>query len=320
MVVRLKDTGDLLASKAQTIVNTVNCRGVMGKGVAAAFRDSGAYGEMVADYERRCAAGEVRLGQPYLWSPPAPVPGSEQGVLFDSETTEPAPSLSVKQVLNFPTKDHWKHPSQLPDIDRGLAHAADQRRKWGIESMAVPALGCGNGRLSWPLIGETLQKWLEDRFPEVAVDLHEPPDGAGGPGWIKPGWIDMAEAMATAGELAEQDGRVRAAAFFEAMARACGGLPGLDSGLPGLDGGRTKYSKQVRRLVHNGVIGYEQNWTERGSLDVSALLAPGPTYSTSIAWRRKRSDPDEAAIRQAAERLVEEIKRLATSRARSSRP
>lgn len=308
MVVRLKDAGDLLASKAQTIVNTVNCRGVMGKGVAAAFRDSGVYDEMVADYEQRCADGEVKLGKPYLWQPSEPTMDSEQGTLFKGETLEPVPSLSVKQVLNFPTKDHWKQPqSRLSDIDRGLTYAASQR--WGIKSMAVPALGCGNGRLSWPLIRDTLQDWLETRFPEVDVDLHAPPGGTGGPtgmGEIKPEWIDMAEAMANAREmLARQDGQVSDAAFFKAMAKACVGLQKLDGKLP-------KYFRQaLKPLVNNGVIGYKQDQTGQGPLD---LLKPGPTFKDSIAWRREEGNPDEASIRHAAERLAEQIERLATSR------
>lgn len=318
MVVSLRDTGDLLASKAQTIVNTVNCRGVMGKGVAAAFRDSGIYDKMVADYEQRCAAGKVRLGQPYLWRPSTLTQGSEQGTLLDEETLEPAPPLLAKQVLNFPTKDHWKQrQSRLSDIDRGLIYAASQRCEWGIKSMAVPALGCGNGRLSWPLIRDTLKDWLETRFPEVDVDLHAPPDeaggptGVGGPGWIEPGWIDMAEAMAKAGKmLAGRDGQVKEATFAKAVAQACGELPGLDDRL-------TEYFKQVlKRLVNNGVIGYKQNWPEQRPLNVTDLLAPGPTLSTSIDWRREQGDPDEAGIRQAAERLAEQVEHRMTSRFR----
>lgn len=312
MVVRLKDTGDLLASTAQTIVNTVNCRGVMGKGVAAAFRDSGAYDEMVAEYEKKCAAGEVKLGRPYLWRPDPPTPDSEQGILFDGETLEFAPSLSVKHVLNFPTKDHWKQPqSRLSDIDRGLSYAADQNEEWRLKSMAVPALGCGNGRLNWDLIRPTLQAWLGERFPTVEVELHAPPDGVGELSRIKLGWIDMAEAMATAGEmLAGQDRRVSATAFSKATAAACFGLPDLD-------GVRPDFFGQVRkRLVNNGVIGYERDPTERGPLDFSVLLAPGPTFSTSIDWRREQGEPDIEAIKEAAEMLAEEIDRRATSIAR----
>lgn len=316
MVVRLKDTGDLLASTAQTIVNTVNCRGVMGKGVAAAFRDSGAYDEMVAEYEKKCAAGEVKLGRPYLWRPDPPTPGSEQGTLFDGETLEPAPSLSVKHVLNFPTKDHWKQQqSRLSDIDRGLSYAAEQNEEWKIKSMAVPALGCGNGRLNWDLIRPTLQTWLGERFPTVEVELHAPPDGVGELGRIELGWIDMAEAMAAAGKmLAGQNRRASVTAFSKAVAAAC-------SDLPDLDGVRPDFFGQVcKRLVNNGIIGYERDPTERSPLDVSVLLAPGPTFNTSINWRREQDDPDEAAIRQAAERLAEKFENLVASRARSSRP
>lgn len=316
MVVRLKDTGDLLASTAQTIVNTVNCRGVMGKGVAAAFRDSGLYDEMVAEYEKKCAAGEVRLGRPYLWRPDPPSLGSEQGVLFDGEILESASSLSVKHVLNFPTKDHWKQPqSRLSDIDRGLSYAADQNEEWRIRSMAVPALGCGNGRLNWNLIRPILQDWLGERFPTVEVELHAPPDGAGELSRIELGWIDMAEAMAAAGEmLAGQNRQVNDTAFSKAMATAC-------SELPDFDGVRPDFFRQVRkRLINNGVIGYKSDPKKRGLLKVSVLLKPGPTYETSIDWRREQGDPDETAIGQAAERLAEEIERRATSRARSSRP
>lgn len=312
MVVRIKDTGDLLASTAQTIVNTVNCRGVMGKGVAAAFRDSGVYNEMVAEYEKKCAAGEVKLGRPYLWRPDPPTPDSEQGILFDGETLEFASSLPVKHVLNFPTKDHWKQrQSRLSDIDKGLSYAADQNEEWKIKSMAVPALGCGNGRLNWDLIRPTLLTWLEERFPTVEVELHAPPDGVGEPGRIKLGWIDMAEAMAAAGErLAGQDMGVSTTVFSKVMAAACFEFPDFD-------GVRPDFFGQVRkRLVNNGVIGYECDPTEGRSLDVSVLLAPGPTFKTSIDWRREQGDPDKEAIRVASKRLIEEIDRRATSRAR----
>ena len=321
MGVTLRESGDLLASSARTLVNTVNCRGVMGKGVAALFRENAAYAEMVAEYEKKCAAGEVKLGRPYLWRPDPPTLGSEQGILFDGDTLESAPSLSVKHVLNFPTKDHWKQPqSRLSDIDRGLSYAADQNEEWKIKSMAVPALGCGNGRLSWPLIGGTLKSWLENRFPEVDVDLYAPPDGAGGPtgisglGWVELGWIDMAKALVIAGKmLAGQYGQVKDAAFFKAVAMVCASLPGLDK--------RTKYFRQVfQRLVNNGVIGYERDPTEQEPLDVSVLLAPGPTFNTSVDWRREQGDSDEAAIRQAAERLAEKIESLVISRDQLSQP
>ena len=319
MGVTLREPGDLLASSAQTLVNTVNCRGAMGKGIAALFRENAAYAEMVADYEERCDAGKVHLGEPYLWSAPQ---GEEcrayrQESLLASEQ-EPEVRPPVRQVLNFPTKLHWKQQqSKLVDIDSGLDWAARKiiSGEWQITSMAVPALGCGNGRLNWDLIRPTLQTWLRERFPTVEVELHAPPDGVGELSRIKLGWIDMAEAMAVTGKmLAGQNKRVSADAFSKAMATACFELPNLVGGQP-------EFFKKVRkRLVNNGVIGYERDPRKRRLLDISILLAPGPTFKTSIDWRREHGDPNREAIRKAAERLAEEIDRRVTSKTRSSQP
>ena len=88
--------GDLFDSDAQTLVNTVNCVGVMGKGVALEFKNR--FPDMHEDYVARCNAGQVRLGRPYLYR-----------------------SLVPPWVLNFPTKDHWRSVSRLQDIQEGLA-------------------------------------------------------------------------------------------------------------------------------------------------------------------------------------------------------
>ncbi len=87
--------GDLFDSGAQTLVNTVNTVGVMGKGIALEFKRR--YPDMFADYQRRCAEGAVRLGEPYLW----------RGLL------EP-------WIVNFPTKEHWRSASRIDDVERGL--------------------------------------------------------------------------------------------------------------------------------------------------------------------------------------------------------
>src|SRR5687768_2475848 len=89
--------GDLFESSAQTLVNTVNTVGVMGKGVALAFKQR--FPEMYRDYVQRCERNEVRLGQPYLWRP-----------------------LVEPWVLNFPTKEHWRKPSSLTGIVAGLEY------------------------------------------------------------------------------------------------------------------------------------------------------------------------------------------------------
>jgi O-acetyl-ADP-ribose deacetylase (regulator of RNase III) len=118
--------GDLFDSGCATLVNAVNCRGVMGVGIAAEFKRR--YPAMFADYRRRCERGEVRLGRPYLWR---------------------SPDGAMPSVLNFPTKDHWREGSRLPSLVDGLAHLRRHYREWGIDSLALPALGCGRGGLRW---------------------------------------------------------------------------------------------------------------------------------------------------------------------------
>ena len=142
-------SGDLLRSPAQTLVNTVNCVGVMGKGIALEFRR--AYPAMFDDYAARCAAGEVRLGEPYLWRPARPHRHS---------------------ILNFPTKRHWRARSRLSDIVDGLDWLEAHREEWGIESLAVPALGCQNGGLRWAELGPLLFERL-NRLG-IPVELYAP--------------------------------------------------------------------------------------------------------------------------------------------------
>ena len=140
-------TGDLFTSETQTLVNTVNCVGVMGKGIALAFKKR--FPEMYADYVERCKRSEVRLGEPYLYR-----------------------HLSAQWVLNFPTKDHWRSVSKLADIERGLEHLARHYKEWGIRSLAVPPLGCGNGQLDWRVVGPTLYRHLSQL--DIPVELYAP--------------------------------------------------------------------------------------------------------------------------------------------------
>src|SRR5258708_20452702 len=119
--------GDLFESKAQTLVNTVNTVGVMGKGVALGFRKR--FPEMYQDYVRRCERREVHLGEPYLYR-----------------------RLVAPHIINFPTKDHWRSVSKLDDIVAGLRYLEDYISEWGITSLAVPPLGCGGGRLDWGVV------------------------------------------------------------------------------------------------------------------------------------------------------------------------
>jgi len=139
--------GDMFQSKAQTWVNTVNCVGVMGKGVAHEFKRR--FPDMYEDYVQRCRAGQVKLGLPYLYKRVVP-----------------------PWILNFPTKEDWRSVSRLDKIEEGLRYLEEHYREWGIESLAVPPLGCGQGQLEWRVVGPTLYRYLKRL--DIPVELYAP--------------------------------------------------------------------------------------------------------------------------------------------------
>jgi O-acetyl-ADP-ribose deacetylase (regulator of RNase III) len=139
--------GDLFESEAQTLVNAVNCVGIMGKGIALEFKNR--FPEMYEDYAKRCKAGKVQLGKPYLYRP-----------------------LLPPWILNFPTKSHWRAVSRLSDISAGLEYLQQHYQEWGITSLAFPALGCGNGQLEWRVVGPTLYHSLSRL--DIQVELYAP--------------------------------------------------------------------------------------------------------------------------------------------------
>jgi O-acetyl-ADP-ribose deacetylase (regulator of RNase III)/uncharacterized protein YwgA len=138
--------GDILQSRARAIVNTVNCVGVMGKGVALAFKHK--YPAMYRDYVARCDKGEVEVGKPYPYT------------------------VEDHIVVNFPTKRHWRSISRISDIERGLRHLRSHLNEWGITSIALPPLGCGNGQLDWSVVGPTLHRHLSTFG--IPVELYVP--------------------------------------------------------------------------------------------------------------------------------------------------
>jgi O-acetyl-ADP-ribose deacetylase (regulator of RNase III) len=140
-------TGDMMKSEAQTLVNTVNTVGVMGKGVALTFKQL--FPDMYKDYVDLCSRGKVKLGEPYLYK-----------------------RLIHPWILNFPTKEHWRSVARLDDIIRGLQYLKQHYREWGITSLAVPPLGCGQGGLEWRVVGPILYKNLAELG--IPVDLYAP--------------------------------------------------------------------------------------------------------------------------------------------------
>lgn len=134
----------------EVLVNTVNCVGIMGKGIAKEFKEK--YPDMFHDYRERCASKLVRLGEPYLY---------ESNDIFGSY-----------QVLNFPTKNHWRSSSKVSDIVAGLDYFIENYKKWGIKSIAFPPLGCGNGGLKWDKMGRIIYQKLKSL--EIDIELYAP--------------------------------------------------------------------------------------------------------------------------------------------------
>jgi uncharacterized protein YwgA/O-acetyl-ADP-ribose deacetylase (regulator of RNase III) len=138
--------GDLLKSNMHALVNTVNTVGIMGKGVALAFKRQ--YPDMYHDYVKRCSRGEVRLGEPYIYR------------------------ANDHVIVNFPTKQHWRSVSRLSDIEAGLDYLEHHYKEWQIKSLAVPPLGCGNGQLEWRVVGPILLRHLKRL--DIPVELYAP--------------------------------------------------------------------------------------------------------------------------------------------------
>jgi O-acetyl-ADP-ribose deacetylase (regulator of RNase III) len=286
--------GDLFDSGAQTLVNTVNTVGVMGKGIALEFKRR--YPDMFADYQRRCAEGAVRLGEPYLW----------RGLL------EP-------WIVNFPTKEHWRSASRIDDVERGLRFLADHLEQWGVASLAVPPLGAGSGGLDWLSIGPTLYRHLEalpipvllyvpfdvpDEQATIAflAARERPMDGAEkaahANGRLQPGWMVIAEIVRRINQIryAWPVGRIRLQkiAYFATMA-------GVPSGFQYVEGSYGPFTPDLGpalgRLINNGVI------VER---PIGRMLAvrPGPTFDDAYSRYQEAIQPHEATIDRVVDLLV----------------
>lgn len=139
--------GDMFKSEATTLVNTVNCVGVMGKGVALEFKKR--WPGLMSDYEKKCKSKEVKLGEPYLYT-----------------------DLAGTSIVNFPTKGHWRAASRLADIEAGLLYFLEKYKEWNIESIAFPPLGCGNGGLEWDVVGPLMYKLLSK--VSIPVEIYAP--------------------------------------------------------------------------------------------------------------------------------------------------
>ena len=121
-MIRIQE-GDLLATDAEALVNTVNCVGVMGRGVALQFKD--AYPENFTAYAAACKRNEVKPGEMFV--------------------TETGRLTNPRYIINFPTKRHWRGDSRMADVESGLLALRREIVDRGIASIAIPPLGSGLG-------------------------------------------------------------------------------------------------------------------------------------------------------------------------------
>ena len=258
--------GDLFASHARTLVNTVNCVGIMGKGVAAEFKKR--FPEMFEDYASRCTRKEVRLGEPYLYE-----------------------DLAGASIINFPTKGHWRASSRLADIERGLNYLVAHATEWKLQSLALPPLGCGNGGLEWaevgPLIHAKLSKLGID--VEVYAPFGTPKNQLtleflSGPAQLSlmgkgrnfeklnPQWVVLMEVLKELGEqpYANPVGRV----IFQKICYVVTEM-GVETGFKFAKGNYGPFAQEVKDALHDFA---NRNWVRETQLGKMVSLHVGPDY------------------------------------------
>lgn len=153
-------TGDILSEQAEALVNTVNCVGAMGRGIALQFKR--AFPDNFKAYAEKCKRKEIQPGKVFVF-----------------ETDE---LFHPRYIINFPTKRHWKGKSRMEDIESGLASLAKEIRSHHIRSIAIPPLGSGLGGLNWREVRARLVSAL-DEFEDVRIVIFEP---GGGPADTRP--------------------------------------------------------------------------------------------------------------------------------------
>ena len=281
--------GDLFESRAQTLVNTVNCVGVMGKGVALEFKKR--FPAMFQDYAARCERKQVHLGSPYLYRDP-----------------------SGRLIVNFPTKDHWRSPARLSDIDRGLDYFVQHFAEWGIDSVAMPPLGCGNGGLEWSEVGPLIYRKLH-RLPidiEVYAPFGTPKhelgfDFLGSPSQmslegkgrkhekLNPDWVVLMEVLRELGQqpYANPVGRT----IFQKICHVITEM-GVPTGFHFSKGSYGPFADEVKLALHEFA---NRNWLLEQQIGRMMALHVGPQYEQDRIKFRKELERHERKIAKAVD-------------------
>jgi len=142
--------GNMLNEEADVLVNAVNCVGVMGRGLALQFRE--AYPDNFDYYSEACRFGVMQIGRMFI---------------FDTGLTKP------RYIVNFPTKRHWRNSSRIEDINYGLQALVKDVKRMEIQSIALPALGCGFGGLDFSRV-KPLIEFAASILPTVEMTVFLP--------------------------------------------------------------------------------------------------------------------------------------------------
>ncbi len=145
-------TGNIFSIPAHVRINTVNCVGVMGIGIALQFKER--YPKMFKAYKKECKNKNIQPGKPYVWS-------------YYHLCHEYI-------IINFPTKDHWRNPSKYEYIESGLVWLRKYLKDRGEVKVTLPALGCGHGGLDWTKVKLLIMKYLKGLDANIYV--FEPSD------------------------------------------------------------------------------------------------------------------------------------------------
>lgn len=143
--------GDILSANTDAIVNTVNCVGVMGKGLALQFKK--AYPDNYETYKLACEHKAIRTGKMFTF-------------MRKSQS-------NPKYIINFPTKQHWRDPSKIEFIDDGLIDLVRVVPYLSIKSIAIPPLGCGLGGLEWSVVLPKIKEAMMS-LNDVDILIYEP--------------------------------------------------------------------------------------------------------------------------------------------------
>lgn len=157
--------GDMFFSRMHTVTISVNCVGIMGKGLAS--RAKYQFPDVYVTYQDVCRKHKLQMGKPYLYKRES----SSDYQLADEPSTLSSAN-SETWFLLFATKQHWKERADIYGIEKGLQWLRDNCKRENIKSLAIPALGCGLGRLEWRQVGPLLCKYLISL--EIPIQIYLP--------------------------------------------------------------------------------------------------------------------------------------------------